>query len=479
MKTLVDVIFSKENNGSIIIRDDYRSLSKKELSILVSQCAFNLHDQGVRPNDRAALEASNTIEFVIHYFALQLLRVPVFPYDGANPIQILDDQFQSAAITKTVCIQDLSQLNPSKLINYNPKNKLDYIATLSLTSGTTGKKKLVEVSAKKEYLIGSHIAKHTGNDASSLELLLMPLSHSFGLGRLRACIAAGSSLFMNVDFKRALKVITTIDREKISGLGLVPTAYRYLRRVGGIRATNALSSLKYIEFGSASFTPEEKKAIQKSLPRTKVMMHYGMTEVSRALFLDIHRDPNDATAKIGTGAEVIIKASDVTNKNDSDRGLIYVRAAWQSEAIVTTSATRRENIIKSQQLRNVKNYINTGDIGYVKNDYLYVLGRNSFLMNIGGKKVLPEEVETILRQATDVEDVAIFSVEDDFQGEKIICYVVPRNLDFDMSSFTTYAARNLANHMVPSHYRVSYELPRSEAGKPLKNILIRDYKAND
>ena len=475
--TLIDIIFSNENSDSIIIEDDIRSFSKSELGDLISKCAFQLRSDGIVDFDRVAVEASNTIEFIVHYFALQLLKIPVFPYDSSTPSNMLAEQFDILGITRCAVVKPLDCFDGKERFPYCESEGDDHITTLCLTSGTTGRKKLVELSARKEYLIGKHIALHTGNDFSSSELLVMPLSHSFGLGRLRACIVAGSSIFLNVDFKRVLKVIKTIEGRKIKGIGLVPTAYRYILRVGGEKAIMALKGLDYIEFGSASFTNTEKKEIRENFAQTKVMMHYGMTEVSRALFLDIHNDPSDATARLGTGAEVTIDLNQGHDGNERKYGLIFVKAPWQAEPKKNELLDMHARIKRSSG--SELNYINTGDIGYIKDNYLFVVGRNAFQINVGGKKVLPEEVEAVLNLAPYVTEVAVFGVKDIFQGEKIICYLLPQNDKFSMSDFSKYVSQNLPNHMVPSYYKVVSELPKSETGKILKNILIQAFEEND
>jgi long-chain acyl-CoA synthetase len=118
-------------------------------------------------------------------------------------------------------------------------------------------------------------------------------------------------------------------------------------------------------------------------------------------------------------------------------------------------------------------YLRTGDLGRIDGDgFVWLVGRRKDVVNCGGFKVLPEEVEEVLRSHPSVGDVMVAGVPDDRLGESPHAFVVLRpgalrdgNIEDFAAALIELAGRHLARYKVPRGVRVVDELPRTATGK--------------
>jgi acyl-CoA synthetase (AMP-forming)/AMP-acid ligase II len=129
------------------------------------------------------------------------------------------------------------------------------------------------------------------------------------------------------------------------------------------------------------------------------------------------------------------------------------------------------NSSDSMDGRLVDGYLRTGDLGHLDSDgFLWVHGRETDLINRGGLKVSPEEVEEVLRSHPDVADACVAGVTDDRLGEVPYAWIVPvRN--FDPVALDAWCRQHLAPYKVPVGFSAIDEIPRSEIGKVMRRSL--------
>jgi long-chain acyl-CoA synthetase len=126
---------------------------------------------------------------------------------------------------------------------------------------------------------------------------------------------------------------------------------------------------------------------------------------------------------------------------------------------------------QSMDGRLVDGYLRTGDLGHVDSDgFLWVHGRETDLINRGGLKVSPEEVEEVLRSHPDVADACVAGVPDPRLGEVPYAWIVPIK-DFDPDTLAAWCRQQLAPYKVPVGFAAIEEIPRSEVGKVLRRNL--------
>lgn len=266
-------------------------------------------------------------------------------------------------------------------------------ADIMFTSGTTGEPKGVMLSHRNIYASATNINLFIGNTAEDTELIGLPLVHSFGLGRLRCNLIKGATVVLHDGFGNLPKVFAAIEKYGVTGFGMVPAVWNYIVRFSGERIARFADRIRYIEIGSAAMPEEEKERLMRLFPDTRICMHYGLTEASRSLFTEFHSAPNLRT--IGTSAnpsEVEVGIFDETGHpvDDGEEGELCVKG----------------NMVISSYLNPAQNadaffgdWFRTGDWGSRDKDGLfYLASRKKDLINVGGKKVSPVEIEDVLEK---------------------------------------------------------------------------------
>ena len=117
-------------------------------------------------------------------------------------------------------------------------------------------------------------------------------------------------------------------------------------------------------------------------------------------------------------------------------------------------------------------FYKTGDLGYIKGDHLYLNGRINEMINVGGRKVNPVDIENILVKHKMVIDCACVGRSDKVTGETVIAYIVPvQNADVDERKLHEHLIKYLPNYMCPKYYEIIKEIPRTKTGKTQRNQL--------
>ena len=255
-------------------KSNVKKISYANLSKKIRQASSFLSLNGALPGDVIILSASQSIEFIVGYFATHLLGAIAVPVDvqlKSSQIQyicdkckakiiLLESQYSIKNITK---ILPLNSLLNSNCIEFSEKSNtsLSYIADILFTSGTTGKPKGVILTHENILESTKNINNFIGNTSKDIEILPSPLSHSFGLARLRCNFLVGSSIVLANGFLLPGKIFKLLDKTKATGISFVPAGAAVLLKFSEDKLATYSKQLKYIEMGSSSMPIEQKKKI--------------------------------------------------------------------------------------------------------------------------------------------------------------------------------------------------------------------------
>jgi len=301
-------------------------------------------------------------------------------------------------------------------------------------------------------------------------LLALPVSHSFGLGRVRCCLSKGSTLILLGSFANVKKIYKTIEEERITGFTMVPASWRYLQKLSGNKLGEYAPQLHYIEMGSAFFSPEEKKELSDLFPKTRVCMHYGLTEASRSTFMEFHEDALhlDSVGKPLPHTDIKIIDENGCECQNQIEGEICIKGEHVTHGYLGLS---NDNAFWRE-------YFRTGDWGYkTKDGYIYLISRKKDLINVGGKKVSPIEVEEQLLKIDGIEDCACIGVsdEDNVLGEVVKAFIVKRqNSPLTFEDIIKQLTGKLESYKLPVYYQWIDTIPKTQNGKIQRNLLSDD-----
>lgn len=473
--SIEEYIFYNANrfpSKSAIITGDKKVTYSELVDNIERTASFYKTSLGLNTGERIIVAADKQIEFIYAYFGAHLAGLIVLPVDSGINDDRLNYIIKQSNVKlgigltnkgipiKSIPLSDFSDLSINKKNEFASINK-DDIADILFTTGTTGIPKGVPLSFCNIVQAAENINSFIKNTEDDIELLALPLSHSFGLGRLRCVFAKGSTIVLINGFTNMKKLFRIMGEEKVTGFTMVPASWRYIKKFSGKKIKEFSEQLKYIEMGSAFFSAEEKRELASLLPNTRICMHYGLTEASRSAFMEFHED-NDFLDSVG-------KASPNTEINIFDETGKIVSGETEGEICIKGNHVTKGYLSISRENTFYGDYFRTGDWGYKNSkDYIYLVSRYKELINVGGKKVSPIEVEEQLKKINGISDCACIGVQDPsgILGEVVKAFIVKdEKTAIDFEEIKNQMKGKLEDYKLPAIYEWITEIPKTHNGK--------------
>jgi long-chain acyl-CoA synthetase len=486
VKTLVSVLFDRCKNepDRVAFYDGSRHFTYGEVLRLLTSATRSLAKLGIVAGDRVAVTASNTPHFVATYFAIHGLGAVAVPID---PIirQLTFDHIMSEAAPKLFVVSGQKLRSPVPEVGLEEllrtgegaegdlvdRTELSAVADILFTTGTSDKSKGVVLphSALLHGAINTNaFLRASANDT---EMLMAPLSHSFGLGRLRCMVHVGNTLVLDPTFLRspgtALKRMAEL---RATGISAVPTGWEILRRLVGEELSRAVGQhLEYIEIGAAPMSPDLKKWLKSSFPKTRIFHNYGLTEAPRSAVTSFHEDGDDGACLGRASPNVSISIRDPDGHE--------VPVGSVGEIVIRSGAAMKEYLNLPELSRRAMTPFGfrSGDLGVMDDrGLLYLVSRMTDMINVGGLKVAPSEVEALINQYAGVTESACVGVSDQLEilGQCVKAFVVARE-PIDPKQISAWLRTSgLDEFKVPRSYEFVESLPKTASGKLQRKLLL-------
>jgi long-chain acyl-CoA synthetase len=467
---------ARETPEALALAHGTTSVSYSELWQRVLGASEFLREQGVAPGDRLLLAAPREPAFVCAYLGCQLLGAIAVPYEPEitppalqNAIELVDPALVLTGSRTPLQMSDcrslpLDALNVSTdLVHKNDFTEPDQNATadILLTSGTTGRRKGVMLSHRNILAAARNINQFIGNTREDREGIALPLNHSFGLGRLRCQLLAGGAVILTRGFQYPKEMFDAMRNGRATAFSFVPAAWAMLVRLMGERIVEFLPPLRYIEIGSATMPVAEKERLMRLFPNTRICMHYGLTEASRSAFIEFHHsnDHLDSIGRATPNVEILLVDEQGRNVEQGQVGKIRIGGEHVMQGYWGADSGER---LQGNQLHS-------GDLGYCdKDNYLYLCGREDDVINVGGRKVHPAEVERALLAHQQIEDAACVAVPHVVTGETVCALLVPKKgyaQAPSAESLTQFLSARLEQYKIPLTFEWVESIPRNPSGK--------------
>lgn len=433
MKTIEEQIFDHVQNTP-----DKVALISGDTEITYSQlwdyclCAAEKlkQDYHLKKGDRVILSAAGNIEFVYAYFGVHIaggICVPIDPDTNQTRFEYIEKS------TTPVCVMGLLHNVKKETIPFtdvvNGISKATYIAPeqgqvadILFTTGTTGAPKGVALSYNNLSAAARNINAFIGNTSSDVELLALPVSHSFGLGRLRCSLSKGATVVMLGTFANVKKFFKEMARCQVTMFAMVPASWGFIKKMSGKYIGKFADQLKFIEIGSSFMPVEDKELLMSLLPKTRICMHYGSTEASRSAFMEFHtyKDNLLSIGKASPNVEIKIFTSQGTPAALGEEGEVCVKGEHVTCSYWNETPERFASDFYD-------GYFRTGDCGTMDAEgNIYLKSRIKEMINVGGKKVSPMEVEDILNTIPGIKESACIGIPDPgiVLGEVVKAFIV-------------------------------------------------------
>ncbi|MGY5148939.1 MAG: class I adenylate-forming enzyme family protein [Candidatus Nitrosopumilus sp. bin_68KS] len=443
--------------------------------VLFSNSISTLNDKKI-----ISLMAGNSPSFVISYLGIinSGKTVHIIPPEisESNLQAQINSSRSSAIICSNTVFNKISKFDSIKIPifqfneipqnNYNPNTNLktNNFAYLIYTSGTTSVPKGVGVThAMVDFTTKNilQILKYTNSD---IDILPLPLHHSFGLGCLHTSLCVGSTLILLKNTNDLQNILNLIKEHKATTLAAIPSTLTKFLKFNKNELINYFSNVRLVITNSTKIPLETIQDFKKILSNGNLATYYGLTEASRSTFMVFDKDSFFDESVGQPAPNVEIKIVNAT-KNNSEKGEIWIKGNNVIQTYWEKQFTDK-NIVDG--------WLKTGDLGYIDNyGYLYLLGRNDDIINIGGEKVMPEEIESIVKKIDGVEDVAAFGIDNKIFGQVIKLHVVKTlNSDLDKSKILSHCIKYLEKYKIPTKIDFVANIPKTEYGK-VKRFMLK------
>ena len=465
-------------------------LTFRSLRALVADIAASLASQGIGPNDRVGIVLDNGPEMAAAFLSIgsAATAAPLNPTYRAEEFEFYLTDLRAkllvvAAGKETPAIGVAQKLGiPIARLVAHPERGAgtftlqfetragapqpvraatpDDIALVLHTSGTTSRPKIVPLAHKNIAASAGNIRRTLALTANDRGLVIMPLFHIHGLiAALSAPLSAGGEVCCTPGFN-ALKFFSWLDAVKPTWYTGVPTMHQaILLRASGNQNVLENHRLRFIRSSSSALPPTVIAELERVFG-VPVVEAYGMTEAAHQMA----SNPLNGSRKAGTvgpsgGPAIRIVDDTGTEVPRGHTGEIVIKGP--------NVMTAYENNPKANADAFYDGWFRTGDQGVMDDDgYVAITGRLKEIINRGGEKISPREVDEIIMEHPAVHQCVTFAMPHDMLGEEVAAAIVLRQgtaaTDKELRDF---AAARLAPYKVPKKILLLDQIPVGATGK--------------
>jgi len=444
-------------------------LSWRDVEQRVLLVAAGLRARGVASGDVVALQLPNAPELILSYLAIARLGAVTctlhMPYRGAE-VQAL---MRHSGARLAVCMPQSKQMFEGRGITFaeieasapiHPESeaKPEDPFLLLYTSGTTAAPKGVVHPYRTMLGNGRVSASEHGLHEESRVLCAAPLTHLYGLYSLHCAWAVGACTVLLTAFKPD-ELGSLVENLKPTALWTAPAHVAACRGAGAFERYD-WSSLELAIVSGSIAPPSLVRYFAEKLPRCAVTQLWGMTELQAGLYTR----PGDPFEMSATSAG---RPSPGTEVRLSAEGELQVRgpslfSGYLKDPTETTRAFTPDG------------WFRTGDLGEARGEYFAITGRSKDLINRGGVKINPADVEMLLDSHPKVLQSALVPMPDAVLGEKACVFVSLKNpaQQVSLTELVDYLlGKGIAKNKLPERLVIVAEMPLTPTRKIIKSRL--------
>ena len=462
-----------------------------------------LIEDGLRAGDRVALILDNSPDFIVAYLAIIEaggVAVPLNPrapaaaharvFEDCRPVAAF---FQSstpetaltigssapdfraaysthwtgttrtAGVTTAGTTDRISRVDRAGDLDVPAEEAL---AVIVYTSGTTGTPKGVmlshanmrEIAAAGRELFQLRPSERIG--------AVVPLFHLYGLREIDLALSTGATIVVPRHTNFPAKMLIELRDANVVGISSVPSSLAILIERYHGELSECLSGIRYVAIGTAPMPSRNLAALREALPRTRLITTYGLTEASRVCWHDVTNPMTPADPRIvgrpyrGVNLQLVDEVAGI-GRVAVGSGMVMV-GYWGNEAATHDIMTADGKVL-------------TPDCGrFAPDGTLHLLGRLDDVINCGGEKVSPVEIEEVIARHPMIATVTVLGIPDPdgVLGEVAQAVVVRKEgATLSAADVLQHAASMLEPYKVPRSVEFVSEIPLSVLGKPRRALL--------
>lgn len=503
-------INAEKTPDKLCVGDKKNQVTYKEFWSMVKKAAVYLQEKGVQKGDMVVIRGAQKVEFLLGVFGVQLAGGAVCPLEKA----IKDDRimeimnfvdsniYLAEKPVKNTTVNNISlkemfkvvQNNEAVTPNENTDNSenvvlnessdsseavnskefslpaSDDLSEILFTTGTTGKSKGIEVTFGCNIAIAQNVIDSVGMEKDEIELITTPINHSLAIRRSYGAIYNGSSIVLTDGIKFVEDFFKLLDRYKITAITFVPAILEQVLKFAKDRFATYDNQFHYIQLGSAPLSETNKEILTKMFPTTRLYNTYGATESGCTVILEFskygHKKKCIGRTTVNTEILFVDDRRNIVEASLEKPGILAFKGKMNMRSYYKEPEITKE-------VMDEKGVVYTNDLGYLGEDGLvYLLGRQGDVINMGGIKIAPTEIEEVAMKHEMIKDCACIPIKDEITGEAPKLFVtLNEGYQLDQKELSKYLLSKLESLKVPKTFEVIDEIPRTFNGKIIRKQL--------
>jgi acyl-CoA synthetase (AMP-forming)/AMP-acid ligase II len=488
-QTLADLLARAERNRpAVILPEENGTVTCASLASQIEALASQLGR--LDPGQVVAIVLANGLEYLVSFLGATRARLVAAPLNPAYKAEefrfYLEDSGARGVITSADAVtvrQTAESLGlPVWIAGRDERGSVqltgpgvtsaaspappqsDDVALFLHTSGTTSRPKGVPLTHGNLMTSIRNIAAHYQLSPADTGLVVMPLFHVHGLiGATLSSLYAGATIVLPARFS-AGSFWPAVKSHRVTWYSAVPTIHQVLLARADSDGAPVRSGFRFIRSCSAALAPTTLAQLESRF-HAPVLEAYAMTEASHQMTSNPLPPGIHKPGSVGRGTNVDVAMMDETGN--------LLPAGSQGEVVIRGDNVTRgyHNNPEANQAAFTNGWFRTGDRGVFDSDgYLSLIGRIKELINRGGEKISPLEIDAALLTHPAVAEAACFAAPDPKYGEEVHAAVVARN-EVTVNELQSYCGSRLADFKIPKVIHLVKELPKGPTGKVQRRFL--------
>ncbi len=488
--TLADILnTAPANQTAIILPEAGIRVSYASLRDQVFAMADSLAALGIQPGERIATVLPNGLPAIVSFLAASIAgtaaplnpgyrqdefafyledtsaKILLCPPDGAADARKAAEgkvPVHSLEMDEKGVVRIAGAPNGRKSAAAHPEG----VALVLHTSGSTGRPKRVPIRHRNLAASAVNIVNHYKFTGDDVALCAMPLFHVHGLvASTISTLLAGGTVVVPSKFN-PLSFWRTVRDCNVTWYSAVPTIHSLLLARAGDERPEGSERLRFIRSCSAALPPE-MMAKMESLFGAPVLEAYGMTEASHQMASNPQPPSARKPGSVGPGTGVKIGIMDGKGNllATGERGEVVIQGPNVVDGY--------ENNPEANAASFTNGWFRTGDQGYLDSDgYLVLTGRIKELINRGGEKIAPREIDEVLLAHPSIAEAVAFGVPHPTWGEEVAAAVVLKEPQTE-AQLLAYCKDRLADFKRPKKFYIVETIPRTATGKIQRGAVAK------
>jgi long-chain acyl-CoA synthetase len=480
----IGIEFRDEDRPAIVdlCGETPRTVSYRQYHAHCDAVARGILRRGLQRGERVGILSGNRAEFLeVFYGVMRAGVVPVL-INMLQPKDVIEWVTDNSDVQLVFCEAALRKLLPEgmKVVEFESLGADGYeafkdpgefgavepdgkeVAFHAYTSGSTGRPKGAMLSHKAHVWVAEHISRGRDFCPQDSMIVAAPLYHKHGMNSIKCVLVGGSTLVLMRKFD-ARKYLATANEYHCTVLSGVPTMFAMMLQHRDLLQGQDWSRVRLATMGGAPASDELIDQVHEWVPNADIVLIFGITEVSAALF---GRHPGGKVRpRHSVGYPIEGNEFRLVGGADENFGTLHVRGPGMMNGYVKNPEETAKRIQDG--------WYNTGDILRRDEDgWYYFIGRSDDMFVCSGHNIYPLEVELMLERHADIEQAAVVPVPDAIKHRLPIAFIVRRKgSTLSEEDVKQHALKNAPPYQYPRQVHFLDALPLSTVGKIDRRVL--------